>query len=149
MIVNEIIERVNSAKAETKYKTPLVGFSDANNPYFRKLKTIISEEHYLPSDLLPNAKTVVTFFIPFDEEIVFKNLKCDTTAREWAYGKKDAQGLIGEIIEDMKVKLGEINIGCSGNPNKESYNQEKFMHRWSLSIWLIYVDLVFLVLINL
>jgi epoxyqueuosine reductase QueG len=86
----------------------------------------------LPSDLLADAKTVVTFFIPFDEEVVYKNLKCETVSKEWAYGKKDLQELIGEIIDGMKVKLENIGIGCSGNPNKEPYNQEKFMHRWSL-----------------
>ncbi|MHC1720027.1 MAG: epoxyqueuosine reductase [Clostridiaceae bacterium] len=132
LIVDEITESVKSVKSDTKYRAPLVGFADANDPYFKRLKTIISEEHYLPSDLLSEAKTVVTFFIPFDEEIVYKNLKCDTTAREWAYGKKDAQELIGEIIDGMKAKLRDINVGCSENPNKEPYNQEKFMHRWSL-----------------
>lgn len=132
LIVDEIIERVNSSKSDTKYRTPLVGFADANDPLFKELKKIIGEEHYLPSDLLSNAKTVVTFFIPFDEDVVYKNLKCDTTAKEWAYGKKDAQDLISEIIGGMKGRLGEINIECSENPNKEPYNQEKFMHRWSL-----------------
>lgn len=126
LIIDEIVSRANTSETEIKYRTPLVGFADADNHFFKELKTIIGKEHYLPSDLLTDAKTVVTFFIPFDEEIVHKNLKCETTSREWAYGKKNLQGLIGEIIEGMKVKLG---IRCSENPNKEPYNQEKFMHR--------------------
>jgi epoxyqueuosine reductase QueG len=132
LIINEIMDRVSASNTDTKYRTPLVGFADANDSFFGELKTMVNEEHYIPSDLLPNAKTVVTFFIPFDEEIVKKNLKCDTTAKEWAYGKKDAQVLIGEIIDGIKVKLGEMKIGCSGNPNEEPYDQKNFMHRWSL-----------------
>jgi len=130
-IINEIKDKVRFSKLETKYRVPLVGFADANNPLFRELKTIISEEHYLTSDLLVNAKTVVSFFIPFNEELVYNNLKDDVTTSEWAYGKKDTEGLINEIIDGIRIKLGDINIKCSSNPGKGPYDQLKFIHRWS------------------
>lgn len=131
-IINEILDKVSSSNSDTKYRTPLVGFADANNPYFNDLKTVINQEQYLPSDLLPNAKTVVTFFIPFDEEVVYKNLRCETTAKEWAYGKRDVQELIDGIIDNIKDKLATLGVGCSVNPGKEAYNQENYTHRWSL-----------------
>lgn len=130
-IIDEIRDKVSSSKLETKYRTPLVGIADANNSLFRELKTIISEEHYLASDLLVNSKTAVSFFIPFNEELVYNNLKDDITTSEWAYGKKNTESLINEIINGIRIKLGDINIKCSSNPGEGPYDQLKFMHRWS------------------
>ena len=130
-IVKEIENLVSSSGVDTKYRIPLVGFADANDPLFSELKTIISEEHLLPTDLLTNAKTVVSFFIPFTEDTVRNNLKDDITTKEWAYGKKDTESVIDEIIEVMKMKFSSMQIQCSDNPGKSPYGSTKFMNRWS------------------
>lgn len=130
-ITNEIKNIVRLSNLSTTYRTPLVCFGDAQNPLFNDLKNIIDEDHYLPSDLLEDAKTVVSFFIPFNEDILYDNLKSDIITKEWAYAKKDTEYIIDAIIEEMKIKLSNISIKVSSNPSKAPYTSDNFIHKWS------------------
>ena len=130
-ITEEIKNIVKSSSLSTKYRTPLVCFGDAKNPLFNDLKNIIDKEHYLPYDLLEDAKTVVSFFVPFSEDILYDNLKSDITAKGWSYAKKDTECLIDEIIKEMKIKLSSLGIKVSSNPSKAPYTSDNFIHKWS------------------
>ena len=46
---------------------PLVGLADARSPLFPQLRVIAYADHLVPSDILPGARTVVSYFIPFRE----------------------------------------------------------------------------------
>jgi len=50
-------------------RTPLVAFSSAHDPRYGELKQIIGPWHALPTDFLPEAKSVITYFIPFTKEV--------------------------------------------------------------------------------
>ena len=50
-------------------RSPLVAFSSARDPRFQELKTIIGPWHQLPSDFLPEAESVISYFIPFTKEV--------------------------------------------------------------------------------
>ena len=50
-------------------RTPLVAFSSAQDPKYAKLKEIVGPWHQLPTDFLPSARSVITYFIPFTKEV--------------------------------------------------------------------------------
>ena len=50
-------------------RTPLVAFSSAHDPKYAALKTVIGPWHALPTDFLPEAETVISYFIPFTKEV--------------------------------------------------------------------------------
>lgn len=50
-------------------RTPIVAFSSAHDPKFRELQTIIGPWHNLPTDFLPEAESVISYFIPFTKEV--------------------------------------------------------------------------------
>lgn len=131
-IIGEIEHAVNSDRTPTRHRQPLVGFAPADHPLFGDLKNSVNNEHFLPADLLSAARTVVTFFVPFAEEIVCGNQKDSVPTREWAYAKNDTQNLINQIIDDLKERLFAKGIECSANPGAAPYDRAKFVHRWSL-----------------
>ena len=57
----EILEHINAFVREyqkgreltARWKLPLMGFADANSPYIRSVKELISPTHYLPEEFLP------------------------------------------------------------------------------------------------
>lgn len=51
------------------YRPPLVASSPAENPLYLELKEIVGEWHLLPTDILPDAKTVISYFIPFTKQV--------------------------------------------------------------------------------
>lgn len=66
------------------WRKPIAGYADANHPGLLELKTLVGENHFLPGDFLPGAKTVVSYFIPFLREIADSNLDGEDVSGEWA-----------------------------------------------------------------
>lgn len=131
LIIKEINSLVEKSKKTTKYKKPLVGFADANHPDFKDLKNIAASNHYLPSDLLIDGVSVVSFFLPFTEELVAINKNHHYISKEWAIAYVETNNFIDEIIVDIGVFLGTRGIKCSSNPARESFDKNMLMHRWS------------------
>ena len=50
-------------------RTPIVAFADAHDAKFEALKTVVGPWHQLPTDFLPEAQTVISYFIPFTKEV--------------------------------------------------------------------------------
>ena len=50
-------------------RTPLVAFASAHDPRYEELKTVIGPWHQLPRDFLPEAESVISYFIPFTKEV--------------------------------------------------------------------------------
>lgn len=50
-------------------RTPLVAYSSARDPRFAQLKEIIGPWHQLPTDFLPEAQSVISYFIPFTKDV--------------------------------------------------------------------------------
>lgn len=48
--------------------TPVIGFAAADDPEFDSLKIAVHPEHHIPTDSLPTAKTVISYFIPLTKE---------------------------------------------------------------------------------
>jgi len=67
LMIKEFVKHYSETKnVQTKWKEPLIAYADSMDSMFYSLKNVISPSHALPKDLLPEAKTVVTYFIPFD-----------------------------------------------------------------------------------
>ena len=50
-------------------RKPIVAFSSAHDPKFEALKEIVGPWHQLPTDFLPEAESVISYFIPFTKEV--------------------------------------------------------------------------------
>ena len=95
---------------ETRYREPLVGFASADDPIFDEMKETIGQHHMHPKEVFPEAKTVVSFFLPFEEKLVDLNWKSPGPVREWILAKSETESLIKNINE----KLNEIEVGRLG-----------------------------------
>ena len=130
-ITCEIDTIVDHSSPQVKNRPPLVGFASASHPIFGELKKIVDQSHYLPSDILPGARSVISFFVPFDLEVVRSNQDSVYPSHLWAYTKKDTEVLMDSIIEEMGKKLATRRVRSSGNVGLEPYDETKYLHRWS------------------
>lgn len=55
------------------WREPLLAFTDAGHPGFLRLRQLVLPDHYLPQDLLPGARIVVCYFLPFSREVIESN----------------------------------------------------------------------------
>lgn len=131
----EIVELVTTSVANSScadlFRQPLLGFSAADDAYYKQLKQIIGPEHVYPQDILPEARTVVSFFVPFSEQVVLSNRGQETPSWEWAKGYIEANKLINQISEEIIDFLQDKGIGAATVKATHTYDESTLLASWS------------------
>ncbi len=134
-IREEIVEIINNSLLESEYREffrePLVTFSSAKDPLYRELKDIIGPHHILPQDILEDAKTVVSFFLPFSEALVLSNKKNEEVSYEWAKSYIVTNSLINNIAKNIIEYLKKKEIRASTIKATHNFDAETLKASWS------------------
>ena len=54
---------------ESIWRAPIVGLADAGSPLFPELRIVAYRGHRVPQDYLPGARTVISYFLPFEPSV--------------------------------------------------------------------------------
>jgi len=130
-IENIIKETASNPGTETRYREPLVGYASADDQIFDEMKEIIGPHHLHPKEVFPGAKTVVSFFLPFEKELVKLNWRSPDPIKEWILAKSETDRLIGEINEKLKAALAEEGIEAVVPGIVFDYKSKGFDVAWS------------------
>ncbi|KJS81282.1 MAG: 4Fe-4S ferredoxin [Peptococcaceae bacterium BICA1-8] len=94
------------------FEDPIFAFGDAGDEYFTRLKdpAIIGSHFKLPKEWLPQAKTVISYFLPFTETVKKGNSQERIwPSQEWLHGRYEGQMLLNKLSVYLQTKL--INAG--------------------------------------
>lgn len=97
------------------YDAPLIGFGSAHDALYDEYKKpgIIGPWHMSPEEWLPGAKSVISIFLPFSEEVRSSNAKeTEHASIPWVYARIEGQQYVGKFISAFTARLKEN--GCSG-----------------------------------
>jgi epoxyqueuosine reductase QueG len=131
-IRESICRQVSAAGAETEYRQPLAAFAAASDPGFADLRWLASAEHMLPEDLLPGARSIVSFFLPFAPWVVEANARHrDRVAREWAMAYRETNALIDQITAHLGEALVGEGIRAAAEPATHNFDPVTLVSRWS------------------
>jgi epoxyqueuosine reductase QueG len=139
MIKEDIIDKIQrfsvrhqeQSRTKTRWRTPLVGFASTEDTLFKELKKAVSPTHALPAELLPNAQTVVTYFLPFEESIVHSNVAGRLASREWAQAYVETNILIKKINFHMKDYLESQGYAVLVMPPTHNFDPDNLISDWS------------------
>lgn len=136
MIKNELISLIKNAVLQSEkidlFREPLVGFASANDPLFLDLKEIVHPDHVQPKDILPEAKTVVAFFLPFSDEVVMNNRKSnEVVSSKWAESYLNANNIINNVSQRVIQVLAEKGIKANTIPATHTYDEKTLTTAWS------------------
>ena len=96
------------------FEAPLVGFAHADDPIFETYRKegVIGPWHMMPRDWLPGAKTVVSMFFPFTEQVKEGERKAspDETSAEWLHGRIEGQNYLVALFKEMSRRLTEAGV---------------------------------------
>jgi len=98
---------------------------------FDQLPQIAADDHLLPKDLLPAAKSVIVFYIPFKKELVRENRKGDRPCRHWGVAYVQTNELIGRLTQALGDLLIEYGFKSGLTPATHNFDEAKLMARWS------------------
>jgi epoxyqueuosine reductase QueG len=130
-ISETIIAYRNQPGISTSWRQPVVGFADAQDELFLQLKEVISPSHYSPTELLATARTVITYFLPFNDSIPRSNPHNYYASREWELAYVETNQLIRAINQHLAQALQEKGYQCVVLPPTHNFDKEKLISDWS------------------
>ena len=115
----------------TRWTAPIVGFAAADDPLFAASKQSVSPTHALPGDLLPGAKTVIVWFVPFERSVATSNIAGIEASREWASAYVETNVLLAAIGARL-VELLEVRGHRAASPAPtHQFDRTRLVSDWS------------------
>ena len=98
---------------------------------FKVLPQIASNEHLHPHDLLPSAKSLIVFFIPFTRNLIKENKKGDRPCRNWGLAYVQTNDLIERLSKALEQLLIDKGFQSGLTPTTHNFDENILMARWS------------------
>lgn len=130
--IKEIIHNsVKELGRSDLFRTPLVAFSESTDKRYDELKELIGSWHMSPTELLPEAKSVISYFVPFTEEVVTAPKKFKQETPLWG----ESYAVINPYFEQINQKIcdyleSEGYSSCT-IPATHTYNEKDMKSMWS------------------
>jgi epoxyqueuosine reductase QueG len=132
LITETVCSVVADADTVTPYRTPLVGFASARDPRFGDLNLHIGPCQMLPTDLLPEARTVISYFVPFGEQVVEANRsRRSRVATEWAVAYIETNALLVRVCEALSRTLEGLGYRAAAEPPTGKFDRKTLKSCWS------------------
>ncbi len=131
VIENFPLKYAQDKDLKTGFRKPLIKFADAEDPIFNKLKEAAGSQHALPAELLPDAATVISYFIPLSKDVVNSNIEGRMSSREWAQAYLDLNELIGELDRYLKKEIEDMGYKAVIIPTRIDFDKNTFKNYWS------------------
>ena len=89
------------------WNNPLFGYADADDYIFSMFKNerVVTEKYLLPGEWLPGAKTVISFFLPYTDEVRISNRAGDEPSFEWLYGRIEGHKFLIKLCNEIAESL--------------------------------------------
>lgn len=121
--------QLNNTK--TAWEEPLVAFADAGDPMFMELRDQVGPAHLLPQDLLPGAKSVICYFLPFDRQIGRSNKPGEACSDRWAFAYLETNQLIQELNSHIQGELIQKGYQAAVTPATHNFDEKTLLSNWS------------------
>ncbi len=112
------------------WREPLIACAPADER-FKRLKEIVAPDHALPDDLLPGAKTVVVWFVPFDGAVQQENTGGDLPALSWGRAYVATNELIGRAGKGLKSLIQDSGGKAALTPATHNFDKSRLVSLWS------------------
>ena len=116
---------------QTRWREPIIGVAGADDPLYAQLKRILGPHHKLPGELVPGARSVIVYFVPFDEETALSNIPGEESSREWDYAYIETNNLLAALSAFLYEKLSAMGYAASNLPPTYNYDPVKLVSDWS------------------
>jgi epoxyqueuosine reductase QueG len=126
-----IIECEKNDKINKLWREPIIEFISAENENFPKLKETVCPDHLMPCDILPDAKSIIIYFIPFEVNIVKTNINGPMASTEWAMAYIKTNNLIRIINENIIKLMHQNGYKAATISAMNPFDVKKLVSTWS------------------
>jgi epoxyqueuosine reductase QueG len=112
------------------WREPIMACAPADDR-FDRLKEITVPDHALPRDLLPGARTVVVWFIPFKPHIQADNTGGERPSLSWGRAYPSTNDMINRAGRAMKAMIEDSGGKAALTPATHNFDRERYVSLWS------------------
>jgi epoxyqueuosine reductase QueG len=94
------------------YDQPLIGVATADDPLFTELKAedAVGPQHLSPSEWLPGARSVISYFLPFSQEVRQANRSLGYAPKEWMYARIEGEQFNDALRGNLVQKISAMGV---------------------------------------
>jgi epoxyqueuosine reductase QueG len=131
--IEDFVRRqVAGGGTQTGYRPVLVGYASADDPLWPELRELADANHALPAGMLTGARSVVTFFLPFERSVVKSNRGGRIPSPQWALAYRETNALINRILQGLPPALLEnFGVRASSAPATWNFDPVTLSCTWS------------------
>jgi len=130
-IKSEIINYETGNNSGNMWKEPIIEIISAKDGRLKMLKKAVSPEHLMPENILPDAKSIISFFIPFQENIVKSNISGTRVSEEWVIAYIKTNDLIKTISDKIEILMNQNGYKTGKIPATNNFDVKKLISNWS------------------
>ncbi len=112
------------------WRKPLL-ISAVADSRFHSLKQITVPDHALPRDLLPGARSLLVWFIPFKHHIQLDNTDGRYPSLSWGRAYASTNEMIGRVGSSMKRVIENAGGEAALTPATHNFDKERLISLWS------------------
>lgn len=97
------------------FEAPIFGFAAADDVLFKTMQdpSVIGKHYMVPQEWLPEAQTVISYFLPFSNEVKTTNQLDDMwPSEEWLYGRIEGQAFLNQLCQYLISELVNAGYKC-------------------------------------
>ena len=125
-----VAQRPDQAGVRDIWRRPILVTAKVDER-FEALREMVVPDHGMPADLLPTAKSVVVFFVPFKPELSAENAGGKFPARSWGEAYVNTNDLINDASAHLSGMLQKAGYACAGMPATHNFSPDELISRWS------------------
>ncbi|MGN0262269.1 MAG: 4Fe-4S double cluster binding domain-containing protein [Eggerthellaceae bacterium] len=113
------------------FRKPLVRFAQASDPRFNDLKELIGPWHATPCELMPEAKSVISYFVPYTREVALGPKHASKYDIDWAEAYQEINAGFDCVNNALKAFLESRGHKVVTIPSTHTYDPKDLKASWS------------------
>ncbi len=130
-IENIIDEQVDALNRPDLFRKPIVSYSSASDNRYFDLKRLIGEWHLHPTELLSDAQSVISYFVPFTKEVVAQPKRVADGSLLWSEAYQETNRHFNTINQAIFDYLIDIGYSAKTIPPTHTYDPKDLKCYWS------------------
>lgn len=112
------------------WREPIMACAPADDR-FRLLKDITVHDHATPQDLLPDARNVVVWFIPFKPHLQMDNTQGVRPSLSWGRAYLSTNDMINSAGRALKAMIEKVGGRAALTPATHNFDKDRLVSLWS------------------
>jgi epoxyqueuosine reductase len=113
------------------FASPVFGVSTAQNPLYGKLKEAVGPGHLMPGDLFQGAKSVISYFLPYTEDVRRMNDGPEDAPAEWTRAHRQGAVAAELVRRFVARRLGNLGARSLIVFHGSRYRTQTLVSNWS------------------